>query len=151
MAETATLSLAHVVHAVISTINADERKISPLHTSLVDHRQSKTVWINSTLSFPNPPSSQRWISSTEIVVRVHRGRLPVSCLACSVLRYTTSWGRLFYEVLGSTSTYAVFPWLQGRAAPPSSYCSCPTFADAVLFTESQLMVRPVEVAGNTVC
>ncbi|KAH7888730.1 hypothetical protein F5I97DRAFT_1803291, partial [Phlebopus sp. FC_14] len=63
----------------------------------------------------------------------------------SVLKYKTSWGRCHYEVLGSTSTYSVFPRL-GYSATISSYCTCPAFAFAVLTSDSHLMCKHVLAA-----
>jgi len=55
----------------------------------------------------------------------------------SVIQYVAPWGRTHYEVLGSTSTYTVFP------ISPTPYCNCPSFAYAVLMHQSQLMCKHV--------
>jgi len=54
-----------------------------------------------------------------------------------VTKYSTPWGRVVYEVLGSTATYTVFPDLS------NPYCTCPAFAYAVLISESHLMCKHV--------
>jgi hypothetical protein len=59
----------------------------------------------------------------------------------SVMKYKTSWGRQYYEVLGTTSTYTVFPHLGAASTTVSSYCTCPSFAYSVLMSENHLMVR----------
>ncbi|KAG1894503.1 uncharacterized protein F5891DRAFT_961460, partial [Suillus fuscotomentosus] len=58
-----------------------------------------------------------------------------------VVKYKTSWGRHHYEVMGTTSTYTVFPHLDVASTAVSSYCTCPSFAFAVLISENHLMVR----------
>ncbi|KAG2150570.1 hypothetical protein DEU56DRAFT_35792 [Suillus clintonianus] len=60
-----------------------------------------------------------------------------------VMKYKTSWGRHHYEVLGTTSTYTVFPHLDAGSAAVSSYCTCPSFAYAVLISENHLMCKHV--------
>ncbi|OAX43296.1 hypothetical protein K503DRAFT_708818 [Rhizopogon vinicolor AM-OR11-026] len=60
-----------------------------------------------------------------------------------VVKYSTSWGQHHYEVLGTTSTYAVFPHLNAASTVISSYCTCPSFAYAVLISESHLMCKHV--------
>jgi len=60
----------------------------------------------------------------------------------SVLKYRTPWGRCYYEVLGSTATYSIFPRL-GWSPHTSCYCTCPAFAFAVLMSESHLMCKHV--------
>ncbi|KAG1742811.1 hypothetical protein EDB19DRAFT_1633661 [Suillus lakei] len=60
-----------------------------------------------------------------------------------VMKYKTSWGRHHYEVLGTTSTYTVFPHLDAASAAGSSYCTCPSFAYAVLISENHLMCKHV--------
>ncbi|KAG1732232.1 uncharacterized protein EDB91DRAFT_1058191 [Suillus paluster] len=60
-----------------------------------------------------------------------------------VVKYKTSWGRHHYEVLGTTSTYTVFPHLHTASAAVSSYCTCPSFAYAVLISENHLMCKHV--------
>lgn len=60
-----------------------------------------------------------------------------------VVRYASSEStRVSYEVYGSTDTYSVFPVhdLSQNGTTPG-FCSCPSFAYAVLMSESQLMVR----------
>ncbi|KAJ8587445.1 hypothetical protein M405DRAFT_794096 [Rhizopogon salebrosus TDB-379] len=63
-----------------------------------------------------------------------------------VVKYRSSWGRHHYEVLGATSTYAVFPHLDTASAVISSYCTCPSFAYAVLISESHLTCKHVLAA-----
>ncbi|KAI0930153.1 hypothetical protein AcW1_008910 [Taiwanofungus camphoratus] len=58
----------------------------------------------------------------------------------SVLKYVTPWGRVQYEVLGSTASYTVFPDLFYPGSSVHFYCTCPAFAYSVLSSESQLMV-----------
>ncbi|KAF9227410.1 hypothetical protein BS17DRAFT_464135 [Gyrodon lividus] len=60
----------------------------------------------------------------------------------NVLKYRTPWGRCHYEVLGSTAAYSIFPRL-GCSTNVSSYCTCPSFAFAVLMSESHLMCKHV--------
>lgn len=71
---------------------------------------------------------------------------------CSILviKYTSSWGRSYYEVLGSTATYTVFPKLLFDWATPtmSAYCTCPAFTYAVLMSESHTMVRLWHTSGK---
>ncbi|KIJ61331.1 hypothetical protein HYDPIDRAFT_189619 [Hydnomerulius pinastri MD-312] len=64
----------------------------------------------------------------------------------NVLKYKTQWGRCHYEVLGSTSTYSVFPRL-GSPTNVSSYCTCPAFAFSVLMSESHLMNSSPDVSS----
>ncbi|EGO00080.1 hypothetical protein SERLA73DRAFT_52884 [Serpula lacrymans var. lacrymans S7.3] len=58
--------------------------------------------------------------------------------AC-VIKYTSPWGRSYFEVLGSTAAYTVFPQLDFPASA-SCYCTCPSFAFAVLMSESHITV-----------
>ncbi|KAG1870559.1 hypothetical protein C8R48DRAFT_596930, partial [Suillus tomentosus] len=51
--------------------------------------------------------------------------------------YKTSWGQHHCEVLGITSTYTVFP-LDVASTAVSSYCTCLSFAYAVLVSENRL-------------
>ncbi|KAG2119638.1 uncharacterized protein F5147DRAFT_119213 [Suillus discolor] len=60
-----------------------------------------------------------------------------------VVKYKTSWGRHHYEVMGTTSTYTVFPHLDVASTAVSSYCTCPSFAFAVLISENHLMCKHV--------
>ncbi|KAI0930152.1 hypothetical protein AcW1_008910 [Taiwanofungus camphoratus] len=61
----------------------------------------------------------------------------------SVLKYVTPWGRVQYEVLGSTASYTVFPDLFYPGSSVHFYCTCPAFAYSVLSSESQLMCKHV--------
>ncbi|KAG1762197.1 hypothetical protein EDD22DRAFT_892976 [Suillus occidentalis] len=60
-----------------------------------------------------------------------------------VMKYKTSWGRHHYAVMGTTSTYTVFPHLGAASTAVSSYCTCPSFAYAVLISENHLMCKHV--------
>ncbi|KAG1769035.1 hypothetical protein EDD22DRAFT_870568 [Suillus occidentalis] len=60
-----------------------------------------------------------------------------------VMKYKTSWGRHHYEVMGTTSTYTVFPHLGAASTAVSSYCTCPSFAYAVLISENHFMCKHV--------
>lgn len=55
-----------------------------------------------------------------------------------VFRYTTPWGRIFFEVFGSKGRYSVSVDLP---APVSTYCDCPAFAYSVLLSDNQAMVK----------
>lgn len=53
----------------------------------------------------------------------------------AVVRLKTGWSHCQYQVLGTTSTYAVF--VDDIA---TAYCSCPAFAYSVLLSDGQFMV-----------
>lgn len=64
----------------------------------------------------------------------------------TVIQMKTTWGRTFYEVHGTISTYAVTPQMYRGSLLDSSwnlaraFCSCSAFMFAVLLMEEQLMV-----------
>ncbi len=62
-----------------------------------------------------------------------------------MIMYKTSWGRPQYEVLGSTATYAVFPGLPSPGGYKLAYCTCPAYAYSVLLSETQIMVRAMNM------
>ncbi|TDL24256.1 hypothetical protein BD410DRAFT_767446 [Rickenella mellea] len=57
-----------------------------------------------------------------------------------VIKLQSSWGRTFFEVLGSTGSYTVHPLLP--SATPV-YCNCPSFTVSVLLSEDLLMCKHV--------
>ncbi|KAF5317289.1 hypothetical protein D9611_003868 [Ephemerocybe angulata] len=57
-----------------------------------------------------------------------------------VIKYVAPWGKVDYEVLGSTSTYFVQLDLPSRIP---FYCSCPAFSKAVLFAQTHIMCKHV--------
>ncbi|EMD37311.1 hypothetical protein CERSUDRAFT_83059 [Gelatoporia subvermispora B] len=61
----------------------------------------------------------------------------------SVIKYNSPWGRVHYEVLGSTAMYTVFPELPSPDPDNLAYCTCPAFAYSVLISKSQLMCKHV--------
>ncbi|OCH85101.1 hypothetical protein OBBRIDRAFT_340942 [Obba rivulosa] len=61
----------------------------------------------------------------------------------SVVKYCAPWGRVRYEVLGSTATYTVFPQLPSPDSDIMAYCTCPSFTYSVLLSKSQLMCKHV--------
>ncbi|KAH9892791.1 hypothetical protein C8Q73DRAFT_73117 [Cubamyces lactineus] len=61
----------------------------------------------------------------------------------SVIVYRPPWGRPQYEVLGSTSSYSVFPGLPSPKGPALAYCTCPAYTYSVLLSETQLMCKHV--------
>jgi len=61
----------------------------------------------------------------------------------NVVKYCAPWGRVQYEVLGSTAMYTVFPQLPSADSDTSAYCTCPSFAYSVLISKSQLMCKHV--------
>ncbi|KAI0066132.1 hypothetical protein BV25DRAFT_1504144 [Artomyces pyxidatus] len=61
--------------------------------------------------------------------------------AC-VVKYVSPWGRPYFQVIGSTGTYTVFPQLPLSSRAPA-FCSCPAFSYSVLITDSQLMCKHV--------
>ncbi|KAG1785532.1 uncharacterized protein HD556DRAFT_107948 [Suillus plorans] len=57
----------------------------------------------------------------------------------SIIKYKTSWDQHHCEVPGITSTYTVFPHLDVASIAVSGYCTCRSFACAVLVSESRLV------------
>ncbi|KAF6761263.1 hypothetical protein DFP72DRAFT_35962 [Ephemerocybe angulata] len=57
-----------------------------------------------------------------------------------VIKYVATWGKVDYEVLGSTSTYFVQLDLPSQIP---FYCSCPAFSKAVLFAQTHIMCKHV--------
>ncbi|KAG1870562.1 hypothetical protein C8R48DRAFT_596619, partial [Suillus tomentosus] len=53
-------------------------------------------------------------------------------------KHKTSWGQHPCEVLGITSTYTVFSHLDVASTAMSNYCTCLSFAYAVLVSENRL-------------
>ncbi|KAF9501952.1 hypothetical protein BDN71DRAFT_503204 [Pleurotus eryngii] len=60
----------------------------------------------------------------------------------NVMKYTTPWGRVFYQVIGSTATYSVQPDL-GHSPNVRFYCTCPAFSYTVLLAESYFMCKHI--------
>lgn len=60
-----------------------------------------------------------------------------------VIKYNTPWGHTQYQVLGSTSTYAVFLGVPKTKRKTADYCTCPAFTFSVLLSDSELMVSPL--------
>ncbi|KAF4567630.1 hypothetical protein EYR40_006631 [Pleurotus pulmonarius] len=60
----------------------------------------------------------------------------------NVMKYTTSWGRVFYQVIGSKATYSVQPDL-GHSPSIRFYCTCPAFSYNVLLSESYCMCKHI--------
>ncbi|EEB92964.1 hypothetical protein MPER_08446 [Moniliophthora perniciosa FA553] len=58
-----------------------------------------------------------------------------------VIKNVSPWGHTNYEVSSSTATHTVHVDLS--VTPVSSYCSCPTFVDAVLKSGSHVMCKHV--------
>ncbi|KAK7679599.1 hypothetical protein QCA50_017310 [Cerrena zonata] len=59
----------------------------------------------------------------------------------SVIKYVTPWGHSSYHVLGSTTTYIIFPGSNENGLKVSPYCTCPAFAYSVLLSESEVMCK----------
>ncbi|KAI0930154.1 hypothetical protein AcV5_006940 [Taiwanofungus camphoratus] len=111
-------------------------------------------WRSCACSSQTPFSSLLWTSSIATAV----SKFSIFMLCCSwpprfrqahllagvvVLKYVTPWGRVQYEVLGSTASYTVFPDLFYPGSSVHFYCTCPAFAYSVLSSESQLMCKHV--------
>lgn len=58
-----------------------------------------------------------------------------------MIKFSTPWNREQYQVLGSTSSYTVFPGHNHSMHKVPPYCSCPAYAYSVLISKSQSMVR----------
>ncbi|KAG2113752.1 uncharacterized protein F5147DRAFT_570875, partial [Suillus discolor] len=56
-----------------------------------------------------------------------------------IIKYKTSWDQHHCEVLGITSTYTVFPHLDVASIAVSGYCTCRSFAYAVLVSKSRFV------------
>ncbi|EKM56134.1 uncharacterized protein PHACADRAFT_209630 [Phanerochaete carnosa HHB-10118-sp] len=59
----------------------------------------------------------------------------------SVVKFNTSWGHTRYQVLGTTTTYSVFPGQTIGSRRIPSYCTCASFAFSVLVTDAQYMCK----------
>ena len=74
----------------------------------------------------------------------HAFRLDISLI---VIHLKTYWGREYYEVHGSTSTYAIYMDLPSYMPV---YCTCPAFSFSVLSSEDTIVVN-VSLNGITSC
>ncbi|CAL1703140.1 unnamed protein product [Somion occarium] len=59
----------------------------------------------------------------------------------SVIKFVTPWKHSTYHVLGSTTTYTVFPGNSSVSDKLPAYCTCPAFAYSVLLSGSELMCK----------
>jgi len=59
----------------------------------------------------------------------------------SVIHFKAAWGFSQYRVLGSTSTYSVYPGDASATYRVPAYCTCPAFAYSVLLSTSDLMCK----------
>ncbi|KAF9263407.1 hypothetical protein L218DRAFT_865120, partial [Marasmius fiardii PR-910] len=58
-----------------------------------------------------------------------------------VIKNVSPWGRVQFDVLGSTATYNVL--LNLSVTPVSAYCTCPAFVYAVLISQSHVMCKHI--------
>ncbi|KAI0810814.1 hypothetical protein BC629DRAFT_1476520 [Irpex lacteus] len=61
----------------------------------------------------------------------------------SVIVYSTPWKYTKYEVLGTTTTYAVSLGPPSKISLGSTYCSCPSFTYAVLMSGIQYTCKHI--------
>ncbi|KAJ7593861.1 hypothetical protein C8J56DRAFT_422971 [Mycena floridula] len=59
----------------------------------------------------------------------------------NVVKYSSSWGHVHYEVAGTTATYSVF--LDLERSPMTTYCSCPAFHYSVMISKTHLLCKHV--------
>jgi len=57
-----------------------------------------------------------------------------------VTEHQTTWGRSFYEVYGSTSTYAI---TLNVVPDRPHFCTCPSYAFSVLLSEENIMCKHI--------